>query len=149
MPHRRFLCACAAMLAAGMGSAPPVQAAAAATAAPSAPAQHKTTSSESYVIVDPVYASILDSNKSQGLLLVEFGLDVPDAKLRDTVTRILPMLRDAYVRNMLAYAATSVRTWRQPSVEEIAGRLQKITDYTLGQGGARVLMAQTAIRLNH
>src|SRR4051812_19029787 len=121
MPNRRFLCACAAMLAAGMGTLEPVQAAAA--PAPSAPAQHKTTSSESYVIVDPVYASILDNNKSQGLLLVEFGLDVPDAKLRETVTRVLPMLRDAYVRNMLAYAATSVRTWRQPSVEDIAVRL--------------------------
>jgi hypothetical protein len=130
--------------AAGIGAPPPARAADAPT-----PAQHKTTSSESYVVVEPIYASILDANKSQGLFLVEFGLDVPDAKLRDTVNRVLPMLRDAYVRNLLAYAATSVRPWRQPSVDDLATRLQKITDRTLGREGARVLMAQTAIRLNH
>jgi flagellar basal body-associated protein FliL len=117
-------------------------------AEPSSPsAQHKTTQSESYVIVEPLYASILDGARSHGLLLVELGLDVPDEKLRDKVNQSLPMLRDAYVRSLLTYAATSVRAWRQPNVEDIATRMQAITDRVMGQPGARVLMAQTAIRL--
>lgn len=110
-------------------------------------AQHKTTQSESYVIIEPLYASILDGARSHGLLLVELGLDVPDAKLRDRVNQSLPNLRDAYVRSLLTYAATSVRAWRQPNVEDIATRMQAITDRVMGQPGARVLMAQTAIRL--
>ena len=110
-------------------------------------AQHKTTQSESYVSIDPIYSTILDGGKPRGLLLIEFGLDVPDAKLRDNVNRVLPTLRDAYVRGLLLYAATAVRPWRQPNVEEIAGRLQSITDRTMGREGARVLMAQTALRL--
>src|SRR6202795_2669729 len=109
--------------------------------------QHKTTQSESYVIIEPLYASILDGARSRGLLLVELGLDVPDAKLRDKVNQSLPTLRDAYVRSLLTYAATSVRAWRQPNVEDIATRMQAITDRVMGQPGARVLMAQTAIRL--
>ncbi len=113
------------------------------------PAQHKTTQSESYVIIDPLYASILDGARSHGLLMVELGLDVPDAKLRDKVNQSLPMLRDAYVRSLLTYAATSVRAWRQPNVEDIATRMQAITDRVVGQTGARVLMAQTAISLSH
>ena len=110
-------------------------------------AQHKTTQSESYVIIEPLYASILDGARSHGLLLVELGLDVPDEKLRDKVNQSLPTLRDAYVRSLLTYAATSVRAWRQPNVEDIATRMQAITDRVMGQPGARVLMAQTAIRL--
>ncbi len=111
-------------------------------------AQHKTTQSESYVIIEPLYASILDGARSRGLLLVELGLDVPDTKLRGKVTQSLPTLRDAYVRSLLTYASTSVRAWRQPNVEDIAKRMQIITDRIMGQSGAQVLMAQTAIRLS-
>ena len=118
-------------------------------AEPNSPyAQHKTTQSESYVIIEPLYASILDGARSHGLLLVELGLDVPDAKLRDRVNQSLPNLRDAYVRSLLTYAATSVRAWRQPNVEDIATRMQTITDRVMGQPGAKVLMAQSAIRLS-
>ena len=112
-----------------------------------APAQRKTTQSESYIMIEPMYASILDGIKPRGLLLVELGLDVPDAKLRDRVTQNLPALRDAYVRSLLTYAATAVRPWRQPNVEDIANRMQTITNRVVGREGAKVLMAQTAVRL--
>jgi flagellar basal body-associated protein FliL len=114
-----------------------------------APAVHKTTQSESYIAVDPIYSTILDGGRPRGLLLVEFGLDVPDETLRDRATGALPVLRDAYVRSLASYAAIAVRPWRQPSVEDIANRIQIITDHLLGQKGARVLMAQTAIRITH
>jgi hypothetical protein len=110
-------------------------------------AAHKTTQSVSYVGLDPIYATILDGTRPRGLLLVEFGLDVPDAPFRDSVNRAMPNLRDAYVRALMIYAATAVRPWRQPSVEDIAKRMQVITDRMMGHTGARVLMAQTAIRL--
>lgn len=112
-----------------------------------APAQRKTTQSESYIQIEPMYASILDGIRPRGLLLVELGLDVPDAKLRDRVTQNLPALRDAYVRSLLTYAATAVRPWRQPNVDDIANRMQTITNRLVGREGAKVLMSQTAIRL--
>jgi flagellar basal body-associated protein FliL len=118
-------------------------------AAASQPAQHKTTQSESYIGIEPLYASILDGTRPRGLLLVEIGLDVPDLSLRERVNQALPTLRDAYVRSLLTYAATSVRPWRQPSVEDIANRMQNITNHVIGREGAKVLMAQTAIRLTH
>jgi hypothetical protein len=65
------------------------------------------------------------------------------------VSKVLPVLRDAYVRGLLAYASTTVRISRQPSVDEIANRMQAITDKVMGKAGARVLMAQTAIRVTH
>jgi flagellar basal body-associated protein FliL len=112
-------------------------------------AVHKPTHAESYVMVEPIYASILEGVRPRGLLLVEFGLDVPDDKFREQVNRSVPRLRDAYVRSLLVYAATAVRPWRQPSVEDISARMQAITNQVMGRQGARVLMAQTAIRLTH
>jgi flagellar basal body-associated protein FliL len=119
----------------------------AAEGSPPATATHKTTQSESYIGIEPLYASILDGSRPRGLLMVEIGLDVPDSALRERVNQTLPALRDAYVRSLLTYAATSVRPWRQPSVEDIANRMQNITNHVIGREGAKVLMAQTAIRL--
>jgi flagellar basal body-associated protein FliL len=112
-----------------------------------APAQRKTTQSESYIPIEPMYASILEGIRPRGLLLIELGLDVPDGKLRERITQNLPALRDAYLRALLTYAATAVRPSRQPNVEDIASRMQAITNRVVGREGAKVLMAQTAIRL--
>jgi len=60
----------------------------------------------------------------------------------------MPQLRDGYVRSLMTFSATHVRSWRQPDVAAIADRLQVVTDRILKRGGARVLLAQVAIRLN-
>ena len=112
-----------------------------------APAQRKTTQSESYVPLDPMYASILEGSRPRGLLMVELGLDVPDAALRAKVSHALPTLRDTYVRILIAYGSTAVRAFRQPSVDDIAQRMQAATDRLMGGPGAKVLMAQTAMRV--
>jgi flagellar basal body-associated protein FliL len=111
-------------------------------------AVHRITQSESYLTVDPLYTSIIDGSRPLGLLMLGIGLDVPDAELRDKIDRDMPQLRDAYVRSLMTYSATSVRSWRQPDVAAIADRLQGVTDRVLGKKGARVLLAQVVIRLN-
>jgi len=112
-------------------------------------AVHKVTQSKSYLMVDPIYTTIVSNDRPTGLLMVGIGIDVPDAKLRAEAEHALPVLRDAYVRNLMAFAATSVRTWRQPDVVAIANRLQGVTDRALGRKGARLLLAQVAMRLEH
>ena len=61
------------------------------------------------------------------------GKPVPDGELGEltftTLTKqALPLLRDAYLRNMMQFAATAVRPWKQPDVNDIARRLQRVTD---------------------
>ena len=133
----RFAAAALVLLALGAGQ----------TQAMEAPAQRKTTQSESFVAIDPMYATILEGSRPRGLLMVEFGLDVPDSALRAKVSHALPNLRDAYVRLLIAYGATAVRVFRQPNVEDIAARMQAVTDRVMGEPGAKVLMAQTAMRV--
>jgi len=109
--------------------------------------EHKVTQSESYLEVDPIYTTIVSDNRAGGMLMVGMGLDVPDAALRDEVTRSLPVLRDAYVRNLMAFTSSSVRTDAQPDIGMIADRLQDVTDRALKKKGARVLLAQVALRV--
>jgi hypothetical protein len=89
----------------------------------------------------------MDAGKPSGLLMVAIGLDIPDVWLRGQADHAMPLLRDDYVRSLMNYAATSVRPWRQPDVVEIAARLQRVTDRALHKSGARVLLAEVAIRV--
>ena len=109
--------------------------------------EHKTTQSTSYIEIDPIYTTIVADNRPAGMLMIGAGLDVPDAKLRDDVNRSLPVLRDAYIRNLMTFTANVVRTDTQPDVGMIADRLQAVTDRALGRKGAKVLLAQVAIRV--
>ena len=126
----------------------PAAAMAAEDASPPKSSEHKLTQSRSYLPLEPIYATIVDDNRAQGMLMVGIGLDVPDDTLRELATRSMPVLRDAYVRNLIAFTATSVRTNAQPDVAQIADRLQNITDRALGKKGAKILLAQVAIRVN-
>jgi flagellar basal body-associated protein FliL len=111
--------------------------------------EHKITQSKSYLSLDPIYTTIVDDNHAQGMLMVGVGLDVPDEALRTVATRSLPVLRDAYVRNLMAFTSSSVRTSAQPDVSQIADRLQGVTDRALGKKGAKILLAQVAMRVLH
>jgi flagellar basal body-associated protein FliL len=109
--------------------------------------EHKTTQSESYIMMDPIYTTIVTDNRSGGMLMVGAGLDVPDPILREDVNHSMPVLRDAYIRNLMAFTANVVRTDAQPDVATIADRLQAVTDRALKKKGAKILLAQVAIRV--
>jgi len=110
-------------------------------------AKHKVTQSASFVSLEPMYATIIDADKPCGMLLVEIGLDIPNEELREAANHALPILRDYYVRSLTSFSASTVRPWRQPDVTVIAERLQRVTDKALKKKGARVLLAQIAIRI--
>ena len=111
-------------------------------------ATHKITQAESYVGLNPIYATVLDNGRPVGLLLVSIGLDIPDTALRAQAERALPILRDSYVRNLMTFTAAAVRPWRQPDVEVIARRLQRVTDRALKTKGAQVLLGQVMLRIS-
>jgi len=118
-------------------------------AAPQKTPEHKATQSPSYLMMDPIYTTIVSDNHAGGMLMVGIGLDVPNPALRNEVTRSLPVLRDAYLRNLMAFTTSTVRTDAQPDVGTIADRLQGVTDRALKKKGARVLLAQVALRVTH
>lgn len=112
-------------------------------------AKHKMTQSQSYLMLEPMYATIMDGDRPAGMLLVAIGLDIPDPKLRADAERALPLLRDNYVRSVMSFAWSSVRLSEQPDVVAIADRLQRVTDKALHRKGARVLLAEVASRVRY
>jgi len=111
-------------------------------------AKHKLTQSDSYLEVEPLYATILDGDRPIGMLMLGIGLDVPDSKLRGEAEHAMPVLYDAFLRNIMSFTTTSVRPERQPDVAAIADRLQGVADRALGRKGAKVLLAQIALRIS-
>ena len=109
--------------------------------------EHKTTQSKSYIMVDPIYSTIVADNRPAGMLMVGVGLDVPNEHMHEEVSRSMPVLRDAYIRNLMTFTANVVRTDAQPDVSTIADRLQGVTDRALKKKGAKILLAQIAIRV--
>jgi hypothetical protein len=109
--------------------------------------EHKITQSKSFIMIEPFYTTIYDAGRPAGMLLVAIGLDIPDDTLRADADRGMPLLRDYYLRSLSNYAATAVRPWRQPDVVDIGERLQRVTDRALHRRGAKVLLAQVALRV--
>jgi len=118
----------------------------AARAADAPAPEHKVTQSESYIMLPPMYASIMDGERAGGMLMVAIGLDIPNPQLRAEALRAMPVLRDALVRSIIGFAWTHVRIAEQPDVIALADRLQRVTDRELRRKGAQILLAQVACR---
>jgi hypothetical protein len=97
-------------------------------------------------MIEPMYMTVVDSGRPDGMLLVAIGLDIPDPGLRAQANLGMPVLRDAYVRSLMSYSAAVVRPDHQPDVGLIADRLQRVTDRELHRKGARVLLEQVALQ---
>lgn len=108
--------------------------------------ERKITAAPSWITVDPIAVAILRQNRIQGVFLVEFGLDIENEALRTRASEILPILRDAWLRNMSDLAATRVRVGRQADLDVLTARLQATTDRMLGAPGAKVLLLQAVVR---
>jgi flagellar basal body-associated protein FliL len=108
--------------------------------------KHKETQSDSFIMIEPMYTTVVDAGRPDGMLLVAIGLDIPDPTLRAQANLGMPVLRDAYVRSLMSYSAAVVRPDHQPDVGLIADRLQRVTDRELHRKGARVLLAQVALQ---
>jgi hypothetical protein len=108
---------------------------------------HKETQSESYMMIEPMYATVFDAGRPSGMLMVAIGLDIPNSQLRSDATRAMPLLRDDYLRNLMNYCSAAVVPSEQPDVTQIAERLQRVTNRALHKKGARVLLAEVSMRI--
>lgn len=120
-----------------------------AMAQPSAPAPaanrpalpgDRLSSAASYVPQPSLMASITNSPRGRAQILVDFGLDVPDAALRARVQALSPRIRDALRGALSDYVISRFRPGTAPDPEQISRMLQMSLDRMLGRPGARVLL---------
>jgi flagellar basal body-associated protein FliL len=103
------------------------------------------TSLQSWVTVDGFTISIIQDGRVRGKFMVSFGLDVPDDALREKTEALMPRLRDAWLRELNLYAATSLRMRRAADVPGVSDMLQRTSDAVLGKAGSKVLMGQATV----
>jgi hypothetical protein len=110
----------------------------AASVALAAPAEKKKGGGESFIQLPTLTATILRDD-GRGVLTVDIGLDIADGGLRQRATQSIPLLIDAYTRQMLIYAP-SIPPGAPPNPDVISAELQRATDQTLGRPGAKLLL---------
>ena len=108
--------------------------------------ERRITSSPDYVPSPDLAAPITVNYSYAGLLVVDAGYDVPDPKLRQRVTTIMPKLTDALRSALASYTYSRFRAGTAPDADFIAKSLQAAADRTLGQPGARVLLANVMVQ---
>jgi len=118
-------------------------------AAPAEDSRHRTvTSSETYLPLPPLMATVQANYRARGNLQIEAGLEIEDARLRQRVEQIMPRLRNAYVSALSVYTGVNYRYGTVPDADRIAQLLQDATDMTLGTDGARVLIGMVILNPN-
>lgn len=116
-----------------------------AAAAKADPQTTRITGSPNYVPTFGLRASITRGTKVRGVLAVDAGIDIPDAKVRKqaeaTKPRVMSAMRDA----VLAYANLSYTVGTKPDADLLKARIQKAVDGVLGPGKAKVALASVII----
>ena len=108
-------------------------------AAPAASAGEGGKPKTTFVEIRPLSSTLIKPGGRRGVLTVELGLDVPDPALERRAEQSVPLLRDAYVRILGAYAL-GLSPGATPSADYLSLSLQRETDRVLGRKGARVLL---------
>jgi len=106
--------------------------------------EKKKGGGETFIQVPTLTATIIRPDRSRGVMTVEVGIDVQDGGLRKRAQASIPLLRDAYLGAMLAYAP-SVQPGSPPNPDIISTQLQRATDRALGRPGAKLLIGSILI----
>ena len=99
----------------------------------------KLSGGDDYIPIDPIIGTTNKSGGRRGVLSVDCGLEIPDAKLRDYADKSMPRLRAAYVQAIEVYAA-GMPSGSEPNIDFIVQVLQRQTDLVLKRPGAKLLI---------
>lgn len=113
---------------------------AAATEQAPASRQERLTSAESFLPMPTLSAAVLQRHASLGTVVVDMGLDIPDAELRRRAQLNAPRIRDALRTALATYSSTYYRDRSAPDPATLTRLLQQSVDRVLGAQGARVLL---------
>lgn len=106
------------------------------------------TSSDGYLPLDPLTATVHSDFRLRGILHIEAGLEIPDSRQRNRALQMMPRLRDRYTSALAMYTGANYRYGDVPDADRIAELLQQATDEVLGAGQASVLLGMVIIHEN-
>ena len=101
--------------------------------------EKKKGGGENFLQLPTLTATVLRPDGSRGVMTVAVGIDIPDAGLRKRAQASVPLLRAAFLQEMLSYAPT-LGPGAAPNPDIISIQLQRAADRTLGRAGGKVLL---------
>lgn len=93
----------------------------------------------SFIQIQTLIATIERPGGKRGVITVETGVDVADAKLRERAEKSQPRLRAAFNGLLTSYVAGLPRG-APVNADYLARELQRQTDIVLGRPGAKLLL---------
>ncbi|PHR62638.1 MAG: hypothetical protein COA47_02700 [Robiginitomaculum sp.] len=110
----------------------------------------KTSSGDSarpnFVEFPQMAASVLQGYRVRGMMVLGFGLEIEDSKLRKKARSLLPRLQDTYTREFNRYAGNAYNAGEVPDAQYLSTRMQTATDRMLGKGKAVFLISNLMVR---
>jgi hypothetical protein len=104
----------------------------------------KKSGGENYIPINPITGTTNKAGGRRGVLSVDCGLEIEDAKLRAYADQSLPRLRAAYVQVIQVYAA-GLPSGTEPNIDFIVQALQRQTDLILKRPGAKFLVGAVVV----
>lgn len=108
--------------------------------------QRLVTSNEDYIPVPGLAATISSKHSVAGILQVDAGIEVKDAKLRQRAIGNMPRLRDAMLSAVADYVGSYYVAGSVPNPVLIKRRLQTNVDRVLGAGVAKITLANVMVQ---
>lgn len=106
--------------------------------------EKKKGGGDSFIQLPTIAVTVRRAGGGNGVMTIDVGVDVPDAGLRHRAEQSIPLLRAAFLQEMLIYAP-SLGPGQPPNPDLIGAQLQRATDRTLGRAGARLLLGTILI----
>lgn len=105
----------------------------------------RLTSAASYVPLPTITAATPAGRSIAGMITVDFGLDIPDARLRTRTIAMRPRVMDALRATVADYALTRIRPGAPPDPDQLSLLAQTGMDRAIGGPGVKVLITNIMI----
>jgi flagellar basal body-associated protein FliL len=105
----------------------------------------RLTSAPSYVPMPPLTSATPMGRSIGGMITAEFGLDIPDARLRTRAMSMRPRIMDALRSAVSDYSLSHYRAGGAPDPTQLTLMAQQGVDRAMGVRGVRVLIANVMV----
>ncbi len=106
--------------------------------------EKKKGGGDSFIQLPTIAVTVRRLGGGNGVMTIDVGIDVADGGLRHRAEQSTPLLRAAFLQEMLTYAPT-LGPGQPPNPDVIGAMLQRATDRTLGRPGAKLLLGAILI----
>jgi flagellar basal body-associated protein FliL len=113
--------------------------------ADAAKSANRLTSSPSFVPMPPLTSATPLGRGIGGMITVEFGFDIPDARLRTRAQAMRPRLQDALRSAVSEYSMSHIRPGAAPDPTRLSVMAQGSVDRAMGAAGVKVLITNVMI----